>query len=242
MSEVAGRMSIQAGAHCLEKEQGGRGMLLGGVPGVPPANVVVLGGGVVGTNAARMAVGLEAHVTVHRRSTSSGCTTLDQQFGASVQHDLLDAARRSRTTCCRPTWSSAPCWFRAPRRRSSSPRDMVKAHEAGLGHRRRRHRPGRLFRDLAGRPRMPTRPTCRRRRALLRRQHAGRRGAHLDLRAQQRDAAVRAGAGRQGLWEALRSDPHLRDGLNVYEGQITYPAVAEALGLKFFDPLRILSH
>src|SRR5262245_37053753 len=61
MSEVAGRMSIQAGAHCLEKSQGGRGVLLGGVPGVPAARVVVLGGGVVGTNAARMAMGLEAH-------------------------------------------------------------------------------------------------------------------------------------------------------------------------------------
>ena len=68
MSEVAGRMSIQAGAHCLEKAQGGRGMLLGGVPGVAPAKVVVIGGGVVGTNAVRMAVGMEADVTVLDRS------------------------------------------------------------------------------------------------------------------------------------------------------------------------------
>ena len=58
MSEVAGRMSIQVGAHCLEKEQGGAGMLLGGVPGVAAARVVVIGGGVAGTNAARMAMGL----------------------------------------------------------------------------------------------------------------------------------------------------------------------------------------
>src|SRR6476619_346501 len=64
MSEVAGRMSIQAGAHCLEMEEGGRGQLLGGVPGVPAARVVILGGGVVGTNAARMAVGMGAHVTI----------------------------------------------------------------------------------------------------------------------------------------------------------------------------------
>src|SRR5215471_8312481 len=64
MSEVAGRMSIQAGAHCLEKEQGGAGILLGGVPGVPAAKVVILGGGVSGTNAARMAMGLEAQVVV----------------------------------------------------------------------------------------------------------------------------------------------------------------------------------
>ena len=64
MSEVAGRMSIQAGAHALEKAQGGLGVLLSGVPGVPPANVMVLGGGVVGVNAARIALGMGAQVTV----------------------------------------------------------------------------------------------------------------------------------------------------------------------------------
>lgn len=68
MSEVAGRMSIQAGAHALEMSQGGRGMLLGGVPGVEPAKVVIIGGGVVGTNAARMAVGMGADVTILDRS------------------------------------------------------------------------------------------------------------------------------------------------------------------------------
>ena len=64
MSEVAGRMSIQAGAHCLEMEQGGRGMLLGGLPGVPPEHVVVVGSGNVGKNAVRAAVGAGARVTV----------------------------------------------------------------------------------------------------------------------------------------------------------------------------------
>ena len=71
MSEVAGRMSIQAGAHCLEKAQGGRGMLLGGVPGVAPAKVVILGGGVVGVNAAYMATGLAADVTIIDRSADA---------------------------------------------------------------------------------------------------------------------------------------------------------------------------
>ena len=83
MSEVAGRMSIQAGAHCLEKEQGGRGVLLGGVPGVPPADVVVLGGGVVGTHAARMAVGMGASVTIIDRSIPR-LRQLDEIFGASA--------------------------------------------------------------------------------------------------------------------------------------------------------------
>ena len=68
MSEVAGRMSIQAGAHALERAQGGLGVLLGGVPGVAPADVVILGGGVVGANAARMAVGMGANVTILDRS------------------------------------------------------------------------------------------------------------------------------------------------------------------------------
>lgn len=64
MSEVAGRMAIQVGAHYLEKMSGGRGILLGGVPGVPAARVVIIGGGVVGTNSAKMAVGMGAHVTI----------------------------------------------------------------------------------------------------------------------------------------------------------------------------------
>ena len=64
MSEVAGRMSVQVGASYLEKEKGGRGLLLGGVPGVPPANVCIIGGGIVGTNAAKIAVGMGAKVTI----------------------------------------------------------------------------------------------------------------------------------------------------------------------------------
>ena len=64
MSEVAGRLSIQAGAHSLEKHQGGRGVLMGGVPGVEPAKVMVLGGGIVGLNAAKMAIGMGAEVTL----------------------------------------------------------------------------------------------------------------------------------------------------------------------------------
>ena len=83
MSEVAGRMSIQAGAHCLEMEQGGRGMLLGGVAGVAAANVVIIGGGVVGTNAARMAMGMEAKVTVIDRSVRR-LQELDMQFGPTL--------------------------------------------------------------------------------------------------------------------------------------------------------------
>ena len=80
MSEVAGRMSVQAGAHALEKAQGGSGVLLGGVPGVKPAEVLVLGGGVVGINAARMAMGMNAHVTLLDRSLER-LKYLDELYG-----------------------------------------------------------------------------------------------------------------------------------------------------------------
>lgn len=83
MSEVAGRMSVQAGARSLEKSQGGRGVLLGGVPGVEAARVVILGGGVVGTNALRMAMGLGAQVTVLDRSIRR-LKELDLQFGSRI--------------------------------------------------------------------------------------------------------------------------------------------------------------
>jgi alanine dehydrogenase len=84
MSEVAGRMSIQAGANCLQKEHGGKGMLLGGVPGVEPAKVVIIGGGVVGRHAAAMAVGLGADVWVLDRS-SDALNSLWTQFGSSIK-------------------------------------------------------------------------------------------------------------------------------------------------------------
>jgi alanine dehydrogenase len=83
MSEVAGRMSVQIGAQYLEAQNGGRGVLLGGVPGVAPANVVVLGGGVVGTNAAKIAVGMGAHVTVIDRNLNR-LRELDDIFNQQV--------------------------------------------------------------------------------------------------------------------------------------------------------------
>ena len=84
MSEVAGRMSVQIGVHFLEKLQGGKGILLGGVPGVKPANVVIVGGGVVGTNAAKMALGLGANVTIFDINPDR-LRQLDDLFGGRVQ-------------------------------------------------------------------------------------------------------------------------------------------------------------
>ena len=84
MSEVAGRMSVQVGAHYLEKEQGGRGILLGGVPGTPPGRIAILGGGVSGVNAAQMAVGMRADVTIYDISTAR-LAELDRMFEGRVK-------------------------------------------------------------------------------------------------------------------------------------------------------------
>jgi alanine dehydrogenase len=84
MSEVAGRMSVQVGAHYLEKEPGGRGVLLGGVPGVAPAKVAILGGGVSGVNAAQMAVGMRADVTIYDISNER-LAELDMFFGSQIK-------------------------------------------------------------------------------------------------------------------------------------------------------------
>ncbi|CAG0938545.1 alanine dehydrogenase [Gammaproteobacteria bacterium] len=100
MSEVAGRMAVPVGAHCLEREAGGAGILLGGVPGVRSANVLVVGGGVVGANAVRVAMGMEAQVTVIDRSLPR-LKELDFQFGGrlntifstvhAIEHYVADA-------------------------------------------------------------------------------------------------------------------------------------------------------
>ena len=84
MSEVAGRMSVQVGAHYLEKEQGGRGVLLGGVPGVAPAKVAILGGGIAGVNAAQMAVGMRADVTIYDINNDR-LAELDMFFSSQIK-------------------------------------------------------------------------------------------------------------------------------------------------------------
>ena len=90
MSEVAGRLAPQVGAHHLERAQRRARVLLGGVPGVPAAEVVILGGGVSGTHAAEIALGMGANVTVVDRSAEA-LRRIATQFGSRVQHDLFDA-------------------------------------------------------------------------------------------------------------------------------------------------------
>ena len=239
MSEVAGRMAVQEGAKYLEKLYGGRGVLLGGVPGVAPAEVVILGGGVVGINAAKMAAGMGAHVTILDISLDR-LRYLDDVMPANVdtvysnRHNILEAIRRADLVvgAVLIPGAKAPHLVRAA---------DLKHHEAGLGHRGRGGGPGRLRRDDQADD--AREPDLRRGRhpALRRGQHAGRRAAHLDAGADQRHAALRRSswpstAGRR----ACKDDRALLLGLNMVEGKVVYPGVAEAFGLPLVDVESVL--
>ncbi|HET7198524.1 MAG TPA: alanine dehydrogenase [Burkholderiales bacterium] len=129
MSEVAGRMSVQVGASCLEKERGGMGILLGGVPGVPPGKLTILGGGVAGSNAARMAVGSGARVYVLDRSLDV-LRKIEAEFGARVVtvYSSADAIERHVVSADLVIGSVLVPGAAAPKLVS---RDMVKAMKSG---------------------------------------------------------------------------------------------------------------
>ena len=198
MSEVAGRMATQVGAQYLERPHGGRGILLGGVPGVAPADVLVIGAGAVGGNAALIAAGMGAIVTV---------VAPDPKFLRPIAEQLR------RPACAR--WFPPP----TPSRRMCKRADLVigaalvpgavapKLISAATV---KAMKPGSVIVDVAidqGGNAETSHPTTHSdadlrggwRGALLRRQHAGRRATHLDLRSQQRHPAVRSGARQQGL-------------------------------------------
>ena len=123
MSEVAGRMAVQVGAHYLEKMNGGRGKLLGGVPGVTPCNVVIIGGGVVGTSAAKIALGMGAQVTI-----------IDKDLQPPAL-PVRGAARQSDHRHVQPAQHRHGCRVRRPagRRRAGAGRQGAAAGDAGDG-------------------------------------------------------------------------------------------------------------
>jgi len=231
MSEVAGRMSIQAGAHALEMAQGGRGMLLGGVPGVPAAKVVILGGGVVGTNAARMAMGLEAKVVVIDRSIHR-LYDLDLQFGAKMQtiFSTVDAIEEHVLDADLVIGAVLVAGAAAPR--------LV---TAGMVKKMRR---GAVLVDVSidqGGCFETSRPTTHKDPTYV-----------VDDVVHYCVANMPGGVPRtstvalnnatlpftlaladKGWRRALEDDIHLRNGLNVHGGRITYRAVAEALSLPY---------
>ncbi len=185
MSEIAGRLAPQVGARYLERTSGGRGVLLGGVPGVPPAEVVVLGGGVSGTHAATIALGMGATVFVVDRSAEALRRLAAQMPGLRTIFSTRDALghilRRADLVIGAVLVPGAAAPKLVTREMVASMKPNVQADLAFAS-------------DL-----------CRGRRdALLRHQHAGRGGAHLDLRAEQRHLAFRAGPGRQGLAQGHR--------------------------------------
>ena len=239
MSEVAGRMSIQAGAHCLERAQGGRGVLLGGAPGVPAADVAIVGGGVVGTNAARMAMGMEARVTVLEASLAR-LSALDMQFGSTLNtiFSTVETLERYIENADLVIGAVLVPGAETPNLIS---RDMV-----------RRMRRGSVLVDVSvdqggmsetSRPTSHADPTyivdevvhycvANMPGAVARTSTFALNNATLPY--------VLALAGK-GWKRALADDPGFADGLNVHRGQVTHPAVAADLGYAFAPPSRFLA-
>ena len=231
MSEVAGRMSVQVGAHYLEKEQGGRGILLGGVPGVGPAKVAILGGGVAGVNAAQMAVGMRADVTIYDINMER-LAELDMFFSSQIKTayasraTIAHAIRRAELVIGAVLLPGAA----APKLVT---REMLKTMKRGS-----------VLVDIAidqGGCFETSHPTT-----------------HADpvyevdgiihyCVANMPGAVARTSAfalnnvtlpfvlkiANLGAEEAMKRDPHLANGLNVSGGKIRHQAVAEALDLEF---------
>jgi alanine dehydrogenase len=230
MSEVAGRMSVHVGAHYLEKGQGGQGILLGGVPGVAAAKVVILGGGVAGTNAARMAMGMEAYVTVIDKSLPR-LYELDLQFGSQLHtlYSTVESIEREVLAADLVIGAVLLPGAAAPKLVS---REMVRAM-----------RPGSVLVDIAidqggcfatSRPTTLAEPSylvdgiihycvTNMPSAVARTSTFALNNATLPF--------VLALADK-GWRPALAADPHLRGGLNVHEGRIIHPAVARAVGIE----------
>ncbi|WP_420009489.1 alanine dehydrogenase [Xanthomonas sacchari] len=237
MSEVAGRMAIQAGAHALEKAQGGSGVLLGGVPGVKPAQVLVIGGGVVGINAARMAMGLHARVTVLDRSLER-LKYLDELYGQQLTtlYSTRDAIEQ-----CLPHTDLVIGAVLIPG--AAAPKLVSREQLALL-------RPGSVLVDVAidqggcfetSHPTTHQQPTY-----------------EVDGIVHYCVANMPGGVARTSTFaltnatlpfvlllaehglQALRDDQDLRNGLNVHAGKLTHRAVAQALGQDFVRPLDAL--
>lgn len=231
MSQVAGRMSIQAGAHCLEMAQGGSGILLGGVPGVSPANVLVIGGGVVGTNAARMAMGMEARVTVIDKSLTR-LRELDFQFGSKLNtiYSTLESLDYYVATSDLVIGAVLVPGAAAP----------VLVSRAML----RAMRPGSVVVDVAidqGGCFETSRPTTHHEPTFVEEGIVHYCVANMPGAVPRTSTFALNNATlpfvlslvTKGIKLALLSDGHLLNGLNVHQGMITYEAVARDLGYEY---------
>lgn len=232
MSEVAGRMSVQIGAHFLEKFYGGRGILLGGVPGVPPADVIILGGGIVGTNAAKMALGLGANVVIIERSADR-MRALDDIFGGHLRtlmsnpYNIASAVQKADLLIGAVLIPGA----RAPRLVTAA---MVQSMK-----------PGAVIVDVAvdqggsietiDRVTTHSDPTYEKfgvlHYAVANMPGAVPRTSTLALTNVTLPYALELA--NKGFTQALAENYTLQLGVNTYKGSVTHPAVAEALGLPY---------
>ena len=237
MSEVAGRMATQVGAMCLQKNQGGRGVLISGVPGVAPANVVILGGGVVGSNAARIAVGLGAQVTVLDISHDR-LKYLDDiyqgrlQTRSSNEYNIIETIKHADLVigAVLITGGRAPCLIT---------REMLKEMQEGA-----------VIVDVAvdqGGCIETTRPTTHSNPTFV--EHgivhycvANMPGAvprTSTFALNNETALYTLLLANQGL-TAMRDNLALQHGLNTHKGYLTHQAVADAFGLFYTAPLTAL--
>lgn len=238
MSEVAGRMSIQAGAHCLEKSNGGSGVLLGGVPGVAPGEVTVIGGGVVGTNALMMAMGMGAHVTVLDRSIDR-LRELDVLFGSHLNtvYSTVDSIEQY-------VLNSDLVVGAVLVPGAAAPKLVTKDHISKM-------RPGSVIADVAidqGGCFETSKATTHAEPTYI-----------VDDVVHYCVANMPGGVARtstfalnnatlpfttalanKGYKQALLDDAHLLEGLNVHTGRVTYKAVAEDLGYDYQPALEAL--
>jgi alanine dehydrogenase len=239
MSEVAGRMSIQVGAHCLEKETGGAGVLLSGVPGVKPGKVTILGGGIVGANAARIAIGLGANVTILDKSIHR-LTELDTMFGGSIR-TLYSTIEAIETCVIESDLVIGAVLVPGAVTPKLVSEEMIK-----------KMRTGSVLVDVAidqggcfetSRPTTFAHPTyiehgvvhyC-----VTNMPGAVARTSTFALNNSTLPFVLALAS--KGYRTALLEDPYLREGLNVFKGNITYQAVARDLGFAFTEAMELLN-
>jgi alanine dehydrogenase len=233
MSEVAGRLSVQAGANCLEKVHGGQGVLLGGVPGVPPGEVLIIGGGTVGENAAVVARGIGADVTVLDRSIPR-LRELDSDFGGTIKCVFSKSDTIERYAV------EADLVIGAVLIPGAATPKLVTEETV------RAMKPGSVIVDVAidqGGCFETSRPTTHEEPIFIRHEVVHYCVANMPGAVPRTSTFALNNAtlpfalllADHGLHEALRLDPDLANGLNVHAGQITHPAVAAGLGRKYVE-------
>lgn len=239
MSEVAGRLSIQAGAHALEKAQGGAGVLLGGVPGVAPAKVLIIGGGVVGDNAAYMARGMGAEVTILDRSLAR-LRQLDIEYGGRVKcvYSTVETIEEYALQADMVVGAVLVPGAAAPKLLT---RDIISRMKKGSvvvdvaidqggcfeTSKATTHQDPTYVVDGVVHYCVANMPGAVARTSTLALNNA--------------TLPFTLSLAIKGYKQALLSDPDLRNGLNVHKGQITYKAVAENLGYDYQPATEVLA-